>query len=46
MQIKFVIYDFYIFFIDKSMFSLRICIYSVAKLMIEISKMVTKCKIY
>ena len=40
-----VVYDFYKFFIDKSGFSLRICKYSMGKLMIEVLNMVKKCKI-
>ena len=38
--------DFNIFLIDKSMFSLRVCRYTMRKLMIEALKMVKKCKIY
>ena len=40
------IYDFHIFFIDKYMFPLRICRYSLGNLMIEILKVAGKCKIY
>ena len=36
MQIKVSGSQFYIFFIDKSMFSLRICRYAMGKLMIEV----------
>ena len=36
MQIKVSDLRFYIFFIDRSMFSLRICRYSMGKLMIEV----------
>ena len=38
--------QFYIFFIDKSMFSLRICGYSMGKLMVEVLNTVKKCTIY
>ena len=43
-KLKSVIYDFYIFFVD--MFSLRICRYSIGKLMIEVLNMVGKCEIF
>ena len=46
MQIKVSDLQFYICLIDKSMFSLRICRYSVGKLMIEVLNTVKKCKIY
>ena len=36
--------DFYVFFIDNSMFSLQICRYSMGKLMIEVLKMVKSVK--
>ena len=42
MQIKFSVYDFYIFFIDKPVLYLRICRYSLGKLMTEVLKMVKK----
>ena len=38
-------FQLYIFFIDKSIFSLPICRYSIGKLMTEVLKMVKKCKI-
>ena len=38
--------QFYILFIDKSIFSLRFCGYPMGKLMIEVLNTVKKCKIY